>query len=64
VSTAEGKEGADTAMECLRRAAAGGYRNTNELRVESAFEPLRSRDDFRHLVLDLAFPVNPLDRGE
>jgi len=29
------------------------------VRIESALDPLRSRDDFRLLMMDLAFPAEP-----
>jgi hypothetical protein len=47
-------------MGCLRRAVGVGYRNANEVRIESALDPLRSRDDFRLLMMDLVIPANPL----
>ncbi len=50
-------------MELLRRAVAMGYRNANEIRIESVLDPLRSRDDFRLLMMDAAFPIDPFDRG-
>ncbi len=40
-------------MEWLGRAVGNGYRNTNELRIESAFDPLRDRADFKKLVTEL-----------
>jgi hypothetical protein len=57
VSAAEDEAAAARAMEWLRRAVAMGYRNVDELRIESALDPLRSRDDFRLLMMDLAFPA-------
>ena len=59
VSAAEGSEEATRAMGWLRRAVGVGYRNANEVRIESALDPLRSRDDFRLIMMDLAFPVDP-----
>ena len=53
VSVAEGEEAAAQAMEWLGRAVADGYRNTNELRIESALDPLRDRPDFKKLMADL-----------
>ena len=58
VSLVEGGAAADKAVEWLRRAVSVGYRNVNELRTESALDPLRSRDDFRLLMMDLAFPAD------
>ena len=59
VSAAEGSEEATRAMGWLRRAVGVGYRNANEVRIESALDPLRSRDDFRLIMMDLAFPAEP-----
>jgi hypothetical protein len=53
VSAAEGEEEAARAMEWLGRAIANGYRNTNQLRIESALDSLRNRPDFKKLVAEL-----------
>ena len=53
VSVAEGKDAADQAMEWLGRAVAMGYRNTNQIRIESALDPLRNRPDFKKLTAEL-----------
>jgi hypothetical protein len=46
-----------------RAAGAGmGYRNRHAWRTESALDPLRSRYDFRHLSMDVAFPPEPFAR--
>jgi eukaryotic-like serine/threonine-protein kinase len=62
VSAAEGEAAAARAMQWLRRAVAVGYRNTNELRIESALDPLRDRPDFQALMMDLAFPADAFAR--
>jgi hypothetical protein len=59
VSVAEGDAEAARAMELLRRAIAMGYRDALQLRLESALDPLRSREDFRLLMMDVAFPDEP-----
>jgi hypothetical protein len=59
VSVAEGADQAETAMAVLRRAVAMGYRNPRVYRAESALDPLRGRDDFRLLMMDLAMPADP-----
>ena len=41
-----------------------GYRNGNAYRTEDALDPLRSRDDFRLLMMDLAFPAEAFARRE
>ena len=53
VPAAEGEHEAAKAMEWLGRAVANGYRNTNELRIESALDPLRDRADFKKLMAEL-----------
>jgi hypothetical protein len=55
---------ADRAMELLRRAVAMGYRRADALRTEATLGPLRDRDDFRLLMLDLAFPADPFAGAE
>jgi hypothetical protein len=60
---AEGEIVTAKAMDCLHRAVAMGYRNALEVRIESDLDPLRSRPDFRLLILmmGMAFPAEPLD---
>ncbi len=53
VSAAEGEIEAARAMEWLGRAVANGFRNRNQLRIESALDPLRNRDDFKKLMAEL-----------
>jgi tetratricopeptide (TPR) repeat protein len=53
VSASEGEAAAAKAMELLRRAVANGYRNSNEIRIESALDPLRNRADFKKLMAEL-----------
>jgi serine/threonine protein kinase/tetratricopeptide (TPR) repeat protein len=59
VSGVEGTAAAEEAMAILRRAVAGGYRDIGLFRVESGLDSLRSRDDFRLLMMDLAMPAEP-----
>ena len=59
VPAAEGTPQADEAMVILHRAFAGGYRDPNHLRMEPGLDPLRSRDDFRLLMMDQTFPPEP-----
>jgi hypothetical protein len=40
-----------------------GYRDADAFRIERALDPMRDRDDFRLLVMDLAFPAEPFSRG-
>jgi eukaryotic-like serine/threonine-protein kinase len=48
---------APRAVELLGRAARLGYRNPYAYRAETALAPLRDRDDFRLLMMDLDFPA-------
>ena len=59
VSASEADRAADTAMELLTRSVAVGIRNLDEFRIESALDPLRSRDDYKLLMMDAAFPLDP-----
>jgi tetratricopeptide (TPR) repeat protein len=49
---------ADRAMERLHRAVGMGYRDLNAFRTEAALGPLRDREDFRLLMMDLAMPAD------
>ena len=46
-------------MDLLRRTVGMGYRNRDAFRTEAALGPLRGREDFRLLLLDLAMPAEP-----
>ena len=59
VPAAEASSHAAEAMALLRRAVSMGYRNADTLRNEDALSPLRGRDDFRLLLLDLSIPADP-----
>ncbi len=59
VTAAEAKSHADQAMAILRQEVAAGYRDADLLRVEPGLAPLRSREDFRSMMMDLAFPAEP-----
>ncbi len=50
---------AEAAVGLLRRAARAGHLIPGKLRVDSDLDPLRRRDDFRLLMMDLAFPAEP-----
>ena len=60
VSASEKDPELNHAMTLLRQAAATGYRDPNAYRTDNTLDPLRNRDDFRSLIMDLAMPVNPL----
>jgi hypothetical protein len=50
-------------MALLKKAVAMGYRNPDALRAEPALDSLRGRPDFRLLLMDLAFPAEPIATG-
>ncbi len=56
VSAAESSAQADAPMAALRRAVAMGHHSLDAYRTEDALVPLRDREDFRALLMDLAFP--------
>jgi hypothetical protein len=51
-------------MDLLRRAVGMGYRSRDAFRTEAALGPLRSRDDFQLLMMDLAMPADPFARAD
>ncbi len=59
VSAAEAAGEAETAVAMLHKAVAMGYRIAAAYRTHDALDPLRDREDFRLLLLDLAFPAEP-----
>jgi hypothetical protein len=59
VSAAEGEEEAARATDRLYKAVAMGYRSPDAYRNEDALDPLRDRDDFRLMMMDLAVPAKP-----
>ena len=63
ISADEASSHAETAMALLAKAAGMGYRDAGSFRNESALDPLRSRDDFRLLMMDLDFPTEAFVGG-
>jgi hypothetical protein len=59
VSATEAASEADAAMALLRMAVGWGYRTHAYYRHEDALDPLRDREDFRLLMMDLAMPAEP-----
>jgi hypothetical protein len=51
-------------MAALRQAIAAGYGNLDQLRRDPDLGPLRGRDDFRQLMMDLAMPAEPFARAQ
>jgi hypothetical protein len=61
---AEAGAAADRAMATLRRAVAAGYHDHAHMRTDTDLDVLRPRDDFRRLMLDLAFPAQVFAGGD
>jgi tetratricopeptide (TPR) repeat protein len=59
VSSSAAASEADTAMTLLIKAVGMGYTNVEAFRTETALDPLRARDNFRLLMMDLAMPAEP-----
>jgi tetratricopeptide (TPR) repeat protein len=55
---------ADRAMDILHEVVAMGFRDVGRYRTETALGPLRGRDDFQRLIMDLAWPTEPFVRGD
>jgi WD40 repeat protein len=53
---------ADRAMEALRRALAAGFSDFRLMDRDKDLDPLRSRADFKALMLDRGFPLDPFAR--
>jgi hypothetical protein len=51
-------------MALLRKAVEGGHRDAHFIASDPDFELIRSRDDFRMMMMDLAFPIEPFARGD
>lgn len=60
-SAAEAVTEADAAMALLRKAVEMGYSAVDAYRTEDALDPLRGRDDFRLLMMDLTMPADPFN---
>jgi hypothetical protein len=61
VSRGQGPAEGDQAMDLLRRAVGMGYCNRDAFRTEAALGPLRNREDFKLLMMDLAMPAEPFE---
>jgi tetratricopeptide (TPR) repeat protein len=64
IPAAEGASQAEAAIAILQQAVAGGYRDPGLLRLEPGLDPLRSRDDFRLMMMDQTFPAEPFARQD
>jgi tetratricopeptide (TPR) repeat protein len=59
VSAGSGPAEAGVAAELLRRAVGMGNCDRETFRTERALDPLRDRDDFKLLMMDMAMPAEP-----
>jgi serine/threonine-protein kinase len=64
MTSADGRAEADRAMQWLRSAIAAGYRNVALMQRDHDLDPLRPRDDFQALMMDLAMPDDPFARPD
>ena len=55
---------AERAMAMLRQAVNMGFRKPETYRTDTALDPIRDRDDFRVLLMDLAMPDDALAREQ
>jgi hypothetical protein len=62
VSAADASSEADAAMALLHKAVGMAYRSVDAYRTEDALDPLRAREDFQLLMMDLAMPPDPFIR--
>jgi eukaryotic-like serine/threonine-protein kinase len=56
---AERESHAERSITALRRAVASGFVPPSWVSRDRDLDPLRSRDDFRALLMDLTFPAQP-----
>ena len=61
IAAADASSHAETAMALLKKAAGIGYGDPDTFRTETALDPLRGREDFQLLLMDLTFPARPFD---
>jgi serine/threonine protein kinase len=58
----DGRRYGDQAMIALQRTVAGGLKTFEIFRSDPNLGPLRDREDFQALLMDLAFPADPFAR--
>lgn len=49
-------------VEAFQQARAAGYANVTSIKTDADLDPLRSRPEFRDLLLDAVFPADPFAR--
>jgi hypothetical protein len=59
ISAESGPSEAEAAMALLAKAVRTGDHEIEVYRTDEALAPLRSREDFKLLMLDLAMPADP-----
>ncbi len=64
LTAADGEAEAVKAVESLRRAVVAGWKGRDHMRADTDLDPVRSRPDFRLLMMDMAMPAEPFARGE
>jgi tetratricopeptide (TPR) repeat protein len=62
LSPAEAAVETEATMGMMHKAIARGYRDMGGFRTEAALDPLRDREDFRLLMMDLVFPAEAFAR--
>ncbi len=62
VSASDGSDQTEKAMAALRQAVTRGYRMPHAYLTESALDPLRTRPDFKLLMMDTTFPAKAFAR--
>jgi serine/threonine-protein kinase len=63
LSAEDGPAEQGRATELLNRAVTAGFRDGTRMRRDPDLDPLRGRDDFRLLMMDLAMPADPFARA-
>jgi serine/threonine-protein kinase len=61
-AAADSRAAADQAIISLQKAIAAGWRDVVLLKTDTDLEPIRSRPDFRPILLNTGFPRNPFAR--
>jgi serine/threonine-protein kinase len=61
-AAADSRAAADQAIISLQKAIAAGWQDVVLLRTDTDLEPIRSRPDFRPILLNTGFPPNPFER--
>jgi tetratricopeptide (TPR) repeat protein len=60
---AEQRRYSDLAMEALRQSVKAGFKDAAHASKDPDLDPLRSRQDFGTLLMDMAFPADPFTQS-